>query len=251
MNEVQLFNFENHEVRSLLLNNEPWFVGKDVAEVLGYERADNAIRNHIDKEDKLMHQISASGQNRNMTIINESGLYGLVLSSKLPSAKKFKRWVTSEVLPALRKTGQYQVKELSGSELMAKALIEAQNVLAAKDKQIEEMKPKVVFADAVATSHTSILVGELAKILKQNGIDMGQKRLFAWLREKGYLIKRQGTDYNMPTQKAMDLGLFEIKEGSYVNGSGVNITTKTPKVTGKGQQYFINKFLAKECEKNV
>lgn len=243
MNEVQLFNFENHEVRSLLINSEPWFVGKDVAEVLGYERADNAIRNHIDKEDKLMHQISASGQNRNMTIINESGLYCLVLSSKLPSAKKFKRWVTSEVLPALRKTGQYQVKELSGSELMAKALIEAQSVLAAKDKQIEEMKPKVVFADAVATSHTSILVGELAKILKQNGIDMGQKRLFAWLREKGYLIKRQGTDYNMPTQKAMDLGLFEIKEGSYVNGSGVNITTKTPKVTGKGQQYFINKFL--------
>lgn len=246
MNEVQLFNFENHEVRSLLLNNEPWFVGKDVAEVLGYERADNAIRNHIDKEDKLMHQISASGQNRNMTIINESGLYSLVLSSKLPSAKKFKRWVTSEVLPALRKTGQYQVKELSGSELMAKALIEAQSVLAAKDKQIEEMKPKALFADAVATSHTSILVGELAKILKQNGIDMGQKRLFAWLREKGYLIKRQGTDYNMPTQKAMELGLFEIKEGSYVNGSGVNITTKTPKVTGKGQQYFINKFLAKE-----
>lgn len=243
MNEVQLFNFENHEVRSLLINSEPWFVGKDVAEVLGYERADNAIRNHIDKEDKLTHQISASGQNRNMTIINESGLYSLVLSSKLPSAKKFKRWVTSEVLPALRKTGQYQVKELSGQELMAKALIEAQSVLAAKDKQIQEMKPKVVFADAVATSHTSILVGELAKILKQNGIDMGQKRLFAWLREKGYLIKRQGTDYNMPTQKAMDLGLFEIKEGSYVNGSGVNITTKTPKVTGKGQQYFINKFL--------
>lgn len=243
MNELQLFNFENHEVRSLLLNNEPWFVGKDVAEVLGYERADNAIRNHIDKEDKLMHQISASGQNRNMTIINESGLYSLVLSSKLPSAKKFKRWVTSEVLPALRKTGQYQVKELSGQELMAKALIEAQSVLAAKDKQIEQMKPKVVFADAVATSHTSILVGELAKILKQNGIEMGQKRLFAWLREKGYLIKRQGTDYNMPTQKAMDLGLFEIKEGSYVNGSGVNITTKTPKITGKGQQYFINKFL--------
>ena len=246
MNEVQLFNFENHEVRSLLINSEPWFVGKDVAEVLGYERADNAIRNHIDKEDKLMHQISASGQNRNMTIINESGLYSLVLSSKLPSAKKFKRWVTSEVLPALRKTGQYQVKELSGQELMAKALIEAQSVLAAKDKQIEEMKPKALFADAVATSHTSILVGELAKILKQNGIEMGQKRLFAWLREKGYLIKRQGTDYNMPTQKAMDLGLFEIKEGSYVNGSGVNITTKTPKVTGKGQQYFINKFLAKE-----
>ena len=246
MNEVQLFNFENHEVRSLLINDEPYFVGKDVADVLGYVDTNQAIRKHVDNEDRLTRRFDGTGQSRDMTIINESGLYSLVLSSKLPSAKKFKRWVTSEVLPALRKTGQYQVKELSGSELMAKALIEAQNVLAAKDKQIEEMKPKVVFADAVATSHTSILVGELAKILKQNGIDMGQKRLFAWLREKGYLIKRQGTDYNMPTQKAMDLGLFEIKEGSYVNGSGVNITTKTPKVTGKGQQYFINKFLAKE-----
>lgn len=245
MNEVQLFNFESHEVRSLLLNNEPWFVGKDVAEVLGYKKPENAIANHVDDDDKTTTLIQGIGSNykSKTMIINESGLYCLVLSSKLPSAKKFKRWVTSEVLPALRKTGQYQVKELSGQELMAKALIEAQSVLAAKDKQIEEMKPKVVFADAVATSHTSILVGELAKILKQNGIDMGQKRLFAWLREKGYLIKRQGTDYNMPTQKAMELGLFEIKEGSYVNGSGVNITTKTPKVTGKGQQYFINKFL--------
>lgn len=244
MNEVQLFNFESHEVRSLLLNNEPWFVGKDVAEALGYSKARNAIATHIDSEDKKDAPIQGTlGGVQEMTVINESGLYSLVLSSKLPSAKKFKRWVTSEVLPALRKTGQYQVKELSGQELMAKALIEAQSVLAAKDKVIEEMKPKVVFADAVATSHTSILVGELAKILKQNGIEMGQKRLFAWLREKGYLIKRQGTDYNMPTQKAMELGLFEIKEGSYVNGSGVNITTKTPKVTGKGQQYFINKFL--------
>lgn len=244
MNEVQLFNFESHEVRSLLLNNEPWFVGKDVAEALGYSKARNAIATHIDSEDKKDAPIQGTlGGVQEMTVINESGLYSLVLSSKLPSAKKFKRWVTSEVLPALRKTGNYQIKELSGQELMAKALIEAQSVLAAKDKQIEEMKPKVVFADAVATSHTSILVGELAKILKQNGIEMGQKRLFAWLREKGYLIKRQGTDYNMPTQKAMELGLFEIKEGSYVNGSGVNITTKTPKITGKGQQYFINKFL--------
>lgn len=247
MNEVQLFNFENHEVRSLLLNNEPWFVGKDVADVLGYSNSRKAMADHVDDEDKEVltsRNVTLENiPNRGITVVNESGLYSLILSSKLPSAKKFKRWVTSEVLPSLRKTGQYQVKELSGQELMAKALIEAQNVLAAKDKQIEQMKPKVVFADAVATSHTSILVGELAKILKQNGIEMGQKRLFAWLREKGYLIKRQGTDYNMPTQKAMELGLFEIKEGSYVNGSGVNITTKTPKITGKGQQYFINKFL--------
>lgn len=251
MNELQVF--KNHEfgsVRTLVIDNEPWFVGKDVAEALGYKNTKDALAKHVDSEDKeILKSQNATLENipnRGVTVVNESGLYSLILSSKLPSAKKFKRWVTSEVLPALRKTGQYQVKELSGSELMAKALIEAQNVLAAKDKQIEEMKPKALFADAVATSHTSILVGELAKILKQNGIEMGQKRLFAWLREKGYLIKRQGTDYNMPTQKAMELGLFEIKEGSYVNGSGVNITTKTPKVTGKGQQYFINKFLAKE-----
>lgn len=247
MNELQVFkNQEFGSVRTLVVNDEPWFVGKDVAEALGYSNSRNAVPKHVSKEDSLRTQIEYAGQRREVTIINESGLYALIFGSKLESAQKFKRWVTSEVLPALRKTGQYQVKELSGSELMARALIEAQNVLAAKDKQIEEMKPKALFADAVATSHTSILVGELAKILKQNGIDMGQKRLFAWLREKGYLIKRQGTDYNMPTQKAMELGLFEIKEGSYVNGSGVNITTKTPKVTGKGQQYFINKFLAKE-----
>ena len=248
MNELQVFkNQEFGSVRTLVINSEPWFVGKDVAEALGYKNTKDALAKHVDSEDKeILKSQNATLENipnRGVTVVNESGLYSLVLSSKLPSAKKFKRWVTSEVLPALRKTGQYQVKELSGQELMARALIEAQNVLAAKDKVIEEMKPKVVFADAVATSHTSILVGELAKILKQNGIEMGQKRLFAWLREKGYLIKRQGTDYNMPTQKAMELGLFEIKEGSYVNGSGVNITTKTPKVTGKGQQYFINKFL--------
>lgn len=259
MNELQVFkNQEFGQVRSLVINGEPWLVGKDVTKALGYDNPSKAIRDHVEEEDKRVgvqnvtpYIIDSLGRKQHPTFINESGLYALVFGSKLPSAKKFKRWVTSEVLPALRKTGQYQVKELSGSELMAKALIEAQNVLAAKDKQIEEMKPKALFADAVATSHTSILVGELAKILKQNGIEMGQKRLFAWLREKGYLIKRQGTDYNMPTQKSMDLGLFEIKEGSYVNGSGVNITTKTPKVTGKGQQYFINKFLAKECEKNV
>ena len=248
MNELQVFkNQEFGSVRTLVINSEPWFVGKDVAEALGYKNTKDALAKHVDSEDKeILKSQNATLENipnRGVTVVNESGLYSLVLSSKLPSAKKFKRWVTSEVLPALRKTGQYQVKELSGQELMAKALIEAQSVLTAKDKVIEEMKPKVVFADAVATSHTSILVGELAKILKQNGIDMGQKRLFAWLREKGYLIKRQGTDYNMPTQKAMELGLFEIKEGSYVNGSGVNITTKIPKITGKGQQYFINKFL--------
>lgn len=244
MNELQVFESQEFgSVRTLTVNDEPWFVGKDVAIALGFKTPRDAIRTHVFEEDKGVDSIVTPGGKQQMTIINESGLYALVFGSRLPTAINFKRWVTSEVLPALRKTGNYKIKELSGQELMAKALIEAQSVLAAKDKQIEEMKPKALFADAVATSHTSILVGELAKILKQNGIDMGQKRLFAWLRENGFLIKRKGTDYNMPTQKAMELGLFEIKEGSYVNGSGVNITTKTPKVTGKGQQYFINKFL--------
>lgn len=258
MNEVQLFNFENHEVRSLLLNNEPWFVGKDVADVLGYSNSRKAMADHVDDEDKEVltsRNVTLENiPNRGITVVNESGLYSLILSSKLPSAKKFKRWVTSEVLPSIRKHGAYMNADtleqaLTSPDFLIKLATELKNEKekrAELENQNKQMKPKALFADAVATSHTSILVGELAKILKQNGIEMGQKRLFAWLREKGYLIKRQGTDYNMPTQKSMDLGLFEIKEGSYVNGSGVNITTKTPKVTGKGQQYFINKFLAKE-----
>lgn len=185
-------------------------------------------------------------------IINESGLYSLVLSSKLPSAKKFKRWVTGEVLPAIRRHGAYMTEEALEKAItepdflirLATQLKEEKAKRLEAEKQVEAAKPKVLFADAVSASHTSILVGELAKILRGNGIEIGQRRLFAWLREHGYLIKRQGTDYNMPTQMAMELGLFEIKEGSYVNGSGANIITKTPKVTGKGQTYFISKFLS-------
>lgn len=256
MNEVQLFNFENHEVRSLLINSEPYFVGKDVASILGYSNPRKAIADHDDDEDKTdgVTIRDSIGREQSPVCINESGLYSLILSSKMPQAKEFKHWVTSEVLPSIRKHGAYMNADtleqaLTSPDFLIKLATELKNEKekrAELENQNKQMKPKALFADAVATSHTSILVGELAKILKQNGIDMGQKRLFAWLREKGYLIKRQGTDYNMPTQKAMELGLFEIKEGSYVNGSGVNITTKTPKVTGKGQQYFINKFLAKE-----
>lgn len=243
MNEVQLFNFESHEVRSLLLNNEPWFVGKDVAEALGYSKARNAIATHIDSEDKKDAPIQGTlGGVQEMTIINESGLYSLVLSSKLPSAKKFKRWVTSEVLPALRKTGQYQVKELSGSELMAKALIEAQSVLAAKDKQIEEMKPKALFADAVSASKGSISVGSLAKLLAQNGIAIGQNRLFAWLRDNNFLIK-DGKSKNVATQRYIDQGLFELKANVTFENGETKTHKPTTMVTGKGQRYFIDLFL--------
>ena len=246
MNEVQLFNFENHEVRSLLLNNEPWFVGKDVADVLGYSNSRKAMADHVDDEDKEVltsRNVTLENiPNRGITVVNESGLYSLILSSKLPSAKKFKRWVTSEVLPALRKTGQYQVKELSGQELMAKALIEAQNVLAAKDKQIEEMKPKALFADAVSASKGSISVGSLAKLLAQNGIAIGQNRLFAWLRDNNFLIK-DGKSKNVATQRYIDQGLFELKANVTFENGETKTHKPTTMVTGKGQRYFIDLFL--------
>lgn len=178
MNELQLFNFENNQLRTLLINDEPWFLGKDVADILEYTNTAKAIRDHVDEEDKLTERIVLSGQNREVIFINESGLYSLVLSSKLPSAKRFKRWVTSEVLPQIRKTGSYATPQLTGEELMAKALIEAKSIMERQNKQIIEMKPKAIFADAVATSDTSILIGDLAKLIKQNGTDIGQKRLF-------------------------------------------------------------------------
>lgn len=192
-----------------------------------------------------------------MTIINESGLYSLILSSKLPTAKRFKRWVTSEVLPAIRKHGAYLTEQKVEEILtnpdtiikLATQLKEEREARKQAEQLIEAQKPKVIFAEAVSASKTSILVGELAKILRGNGIPIGQRRFFQWLRENGYLIKRKGTDYNMPTQRSMELGLFEIKEGSYVNGDGVNVITKTPKLTGKGQNYFINKFLKEGTRK--
>lgn len=242
MNELRTFkNDEFGEVRTLVINNEPWFVGKDVTKILGYTNPSKALLDHVDDEDKLNNESLSSLGQRGGWLINESGLYSLILSSKLPTAKKFKHWVTSDVLPSIRKTGAYQ-KPLSRDQLIAQALIEAQAVIEEKDNRIKEMRPKEIFSDAVATSKTSILIGELAKLLKQNGIEIGQKRLFAWMRNNGYLMK-SGSSKNMPTQRAMQLGLFEIKEGSYINGNGASITTKTTKVTGKGQIYFINEFL--------
>lgn len=242
MNELKQFNFENNQVRTLLINDEPWFVGKDVAEILGYSNPRDALSKHVDSEDKNSVAIHDGNKgNPNLTIINESGVYALVFSSKLQSAKKFKHWVTSEVLPTLRKTGSYATPQLTGEELMAKALIEAKSVLERQNKQIIEMKPKAIFADAVATSDTSILIGDLAKLIKQNGTDIGQKRLFERMRNDGYLIKK-GTSKNMPTQMAMEKGLFEVKERTISNPDGSTRITRTTKVTGKGQIYFINKF---------
>lgn len=254
MENLQIFkNEEFGEIRTVTVNNEPWFVGKDVADILGYQNGSRDINRHVDEEDKLTERIVLSGQNREVIVINESGLYSLILSSKLPTAKKFKHWVTAEVLPTIRKTGGYVSNDDmfintylpfadDQTKLLFKSTLETVKKL---NKKIEEDKPKVLFANVVETAQNSILVGDLAKLIKQNGVNIGPKRLFDWMRENGYLIKN-GTSKNMPTQKAMDLKLFEIKERTVNNPDGSVRITKTTKVTGKGQSYFINKFLVKK-----
>lgn len=248
MNDLKIFeNKEFGEIRTIIENGEPWFVGKDVAEILGYSNPRKAVIDHVDEEDKMdgVTIRDSIGRKQIPVLINESGLYSLILSSKLPNAKEFKKWVTSEVLPSIRKNGGYIAGQetMSDDELMARALQVAQNKILERDKQIETMKPKAIFADAVAASHTSILIGDLAKLISQNGVSIGQKRLFKWLRDNGYLIKREGSDRNMPTQRSMEMKLFEVKESTISNSDGSVRITRTPKVTGKGQQYFVNKFL--------
>lgn len=244
MNNIQLFNSpEFGQIRTITDNDGIYFVGKDVAEILGYADTDKAIRNHVDEEDKLTRQFSGSGQARSMVTINESGLYSLVLSSKLPSAKRFKRWVTSEVLPALRRQGGYMLANANETpeQIMARALKIADEALKRKDAIIEEMKPKALFADAVGASDNTCLVGELAKMLRQNGVDIGANRLFKRLRNEGFLGK-YGSNYNVPTQRSMELGLFRIKEATIRHPDGHVTLRRTPKCTGKGQCYFMKRY---------
>lgn len=246
MNQLKVFeNPKFGKIRTVEVKGEPWFVGKDVALVLGYQNPSKALADHVDFEDKLNNESLLSLGQRGGWVINESGLYSLIMSSKLPEAKAFKRWVTSEVLPAIRKNGGYIAGQetMTDVEIMAKALLVAQRTIDSKNQVIEQMQPKALFADSVASSGNTILIGELAKIIRQNGVDMGEKRLFAWLRDNGYLIRRNGTDYNMPTQKSMELGLMRVKETVISHSDGHTTVSKTPKITGKGQQYFINKFL--------
>lgn len=249
MNEI--FNFHGQDVRTVTVDNEPWFVANDVANVLGYANQRDALSKHVDDEDKItltsQNATLENIPNRGLSAINESGLYSLILSSKLPQAKDFKRWVTSEVLPTIRKHGMFATDELLDNPDFAIATLqklkeerEAKKLLEAT---IEEQKPKVIFANAVSASHTSILVGDFAKLMRQNGLNFGQNRMFAWLRENGYLISRKGNSWNMPTQKAMDLGLFEIKETTINHSDGHISINKTPKITGKGQLYFADKLL--------
>ena len=250
MSELQVFeNSEFGKIRALEIDGNPWFVGKDVANKLGYSNTRKAILDHVDTDDKKdgVTIRDSIGRNQKPTIINESGLYSLVLSSKLPSANRFKKWVTSEVLPAIRKHGAYLTDEKAydvthNPNALADLLLQAGEQLKQKELIIQEMTPKAVFADAVEASKSSVLIGELAKILKANGIDVGQKRLFAWLRANGYLMQK-GESYNLPTQKSMDLGLMEIKKTTIVCSDGKIITNSTAKITGKGQVYFVNKFL--------
>ena len=252
MNDVKIFeNPEFGRVRTVSVDNEPWFFAKDVCDALSV--ATNHVRESLD-EDEVSNlrttEIGPEFGGKAPLIVSEAGLYSLILKSRKPEAKAFKRWITHEVIPAIRKTGGYQVPQ-SPAEQMARGILAAQKLLAERDatiakqnEQIAVLTPKGIFADAVSVSKTDILIGDLAKLIKQNGHDIGQKRLFAWLREKGYLVKRKGLDWNMPTQRAMEMKLFRVKETVVTHSDGHTTVNKTPKVTGKGQVYFVNKFLA-------
>ncbi|URW90468.1 phage antirepressor [Lacticaseibacillus paracasei] len=250
MNELQLFQFEDNQVRTVSSNGIIWFAAVDVTDALGIKNPSDAIK-PLDEDERARFNLGRQGS---ANFISEPGLYKLIGASRKPAAKRFNRWVTHEVLPSIRKHGAYMTPETIEKAIydpdfiinLATQLKNEQAKTAALKADNETMKPKALFADAVATSHTSILIGDLAKLIRQNGVDIGQNRLFAWLRENGYLIG-SGDRRNMPTQRAMDLGLFDIKERTFQNPDGSVRITKTTKVTGKGQQYFINKFLQKEA----
>lgn len=249
MNELQVFDFKGQQVRTVMVDNEPWFVGKDVCKILGYTNPSKALADHIDPEDKLNNESLVSLGQRGGWIINESGVYSLVLSSQLPGAKEFKRWITHEVLPTLRKHGAYMTPETLEKTLtnpdfiirLATELKQEQEKRKALEAQHQIDQPKAFFADAVRASETCINIGDLAKLIDQNGVPMGRTRLFKWLRSNGWLMK-SGNEINSPTQKGREYGFFKIKENTIVKPSGEVLTTKTTRVTGKGQIYFINLF---------
>lgn len=271
MTAIQQFtSASGAQLRTVVLDDTVYFVGKDIANMLGYTNPQKAIRDHVEAEDKTVNE-SFTVNGTSPTLVNESGLYSLILSSKLPEAKQFKKWVTSEVLPAIRKSGGYMVDIANETpeETMARALTiasetmerqkariaaletknqEQQMELAQQDITIQQQQlaldvaaPKAIFADAVSQSDSCILVGELAKLLRQNGVEIGQNRLWNWLRSNGYICKAN----TQPTQKAMERGYFRVIERSVIDGNGCTRLCLTTKVTGKGQQHFINLFLSK------
>ena len=246
-NQVQLFhNDEFGEVRTVMMNGEPWFVGKDVTHILGYRNASKALNDHVDGEDKLNNESLSSLGQRGGWLINESGVYSLILSSKLPNAKSFKRWVTSEILPALRKTGGYTVNDSAyfigkffpnASEQQQMLLQITFDHLESLNRQIETDKPKVAFADHVAGSDSLIDMNTMSKLAKHNGIKIGQNRLFEWLRDNNILMKN-----NVPYQAYMERGYFEVREGSFTVNGETRLYHKTL-ITGKGQLFIIRKLL--------
>lgn len=249
-NQITPFDFNGNTVRVLGDPEAPMFVLNDVANALGIKNIGNVVA-RLDEADIRRMDVRSGGQARNMVTVNESALYEVVLRSDKPEARQFSHWVTHEVLPSIRKHGAYMTAETIEQALLnpdtiikiATQLKEEQQLRRQAEAELETTRPKALFADAVSTSHTEILVGELAKILKGNGIEIGQNRLFQWLRDEGWLIKRKGADWNMPTQKAMDKKLFKIKETVIKHPDGHTTVNKTAKVTGRGQVYFVNKFL--------
>ncbi len=250
MNDLQIFtNPDFGEVRTIEENGAVMFCGSDVAKALGYSNPRDAISRHC--RGVVKRDTPTESGMQEMSFIPESDLYRLVFGSKLPTAERFTDWVTEEILPTIRKHGAYMTPDtldrmISSPEFGIKLLtaLQAEREQRVKlENKVTADAPKVLFADAVSASHASILVGELAKLLRQNGKEIGQNRLFRWLRENGYLIKRTGSDFNMPTQRSMELGLFSIKETAITHADGTVTVSKTVKVTGKGQQYFVEKFL--------
>ena len=247
MSNIKIYeNIEFGKIRVEEIGQAPWFVGKDIAEILGYANPLKAIREHVDDEDKGMNETVTPGGRQQMVIINESGLYSLILSSKLPKAKEFKRWITNEVIPSIRKNGGYIVNQenLSDDELMAKALLVAQNKINEKNKVIENMKPNYLIGKAVTGNSKSVTIGNFANILIQNGRkDLGQNKLFEWFRQNGYLSNKKGLNWNKPTYKATSQNLFEVKEVTIEHNNGFKTTSFTPLITAKGQEKFIDLFI--------
>lgn len=250
-NEIQKFDFKGAALRTLTDEaGEPWFVLKDCMSILDLGNPTETVKMFDKDEFSTTEVIDSIGRRQQTYIISEPGLYRLVMKSRKPEAKEFQRWVTHEVLPSIRKHGGYMAgQERMTPEQMALASMRwLQSKVDEQAKQLKAQEGKVLFANAVETARTSILVGDFAKILKSNGIDIGPRRLFAWLREHGWLIKAKGSSWNMPPQKAMDLHLFEVKETTISHSDGHTTINKTPKMTGKGQTYFAKLFLAKPTQ---
>jgi len=250
-----LFHYQNRQIRTVTKNNEPWFIAKDVCEILEINKHRDAI-SRLDDDERESVLVDTLGGKQEMTAINESGLYSLILTSRKPQAKSFKRWVTHEVIPSIRKHGVYMTSETIEKALLnpdtiinlATQLKEEHQRRLAVEEALNEQRPKVVYADAVTVSEDTVLVKDLAITLKQHGFNIGSTRLFNWLRDNGYLCKQKGDMWNMPTQKSLDLGVIVIKHGLRIGSNGETKKTRTPKITGKGQIYFVNKFIQRNSK---